>query len=173
MEQDIKDYLSIISELKQVYQHVSLDHSDLKQIVIAKYYQWVLKELECVLTRDPITSSDIVHFFKKHWELVKFSLVSPTCMPHSDIVKLLYRIASTVSTSSQPPISVMFPQIMWQGVTDEIVDLDGKQDLNLILQQHILSDDGKTLIPITYLTKSEIISHDYQEGSVTQSIFNL
>lgn len=63
MEQDIKDYLSIISELKQVYQHFSFDHSDLNQIITVKYYQWVLNELESVLTKSPITSSDIVIFF--------------------------------------------------------------------------------------------------------------
>lgn len=60
----------------------------------------------------------------------------------------------------------MFPHVMWQGVTDEIVNLDQQQDLNHILRNHILSDDGKTLIPIHYIAKAEITSHDYQEGRV-------
>jgi hypothetical protein len=166
MEQDIKDYLSIISELKQVYQHFSFDHSDLNQIITVKYYQWVLNELESVLTKSPITSSDIVIFFQQHWEVVKFSLVAPTCIPQSEVIKLLCRIATNASTPDTPPVSLMFPHVMWQGVTDEIVNLDQQQDLNHILRNHILSDDGKTLIPIHYIAKAEITSHDYQEGRV-------
>lgn len=166
MSFDLQEWLLRLASLKKNLP-LHIDDVDFNALVIVKYHQWVIEQLECLFKRSELTQDDIKAFFIKHWDLVKFSQLSPTAMPQSDVVLFLCQLAQSISSDDCRPLEIFMPGLMWLSLREPYPNLDEHVDLASILKNHVLSDDGKTLIPIALFNEEDILNHSFQDNRTT------
>ncbi len=127
----------------------SLDPDSLHEKVHHEYAKNVLVYLNSVLIDPEVSAKDLREAFTKHWQLVKGNMLCYTACPQSDVTLLLCDIAEAVATElGIEPIEVLMPGIKTEATLDGYPPDLTKIDLKTILRTHILSDDGKHLLPV-------------------------
>lgn len=166
MSFNLQEWLDKLASLKQNLP-LQIEDSDFNVLVMVKYHQWVIDQVESLFKRNAPSLDEIKAFFLTHWNLVKFSQLSPTAIPESDVVLFLCQLAESLATADCKPLEIMMPGVMWLSLREPYPNLDETLSLADIFKTHLLSDDGKTLIPIALLNEEDILNHAFQDHQAT------
>ncbi|MFA6302125.1 MAG: hypothetical protein WC627_03215 [Legionella sp.] len=168
----IENYNQLVAEFNQLKQTYSPDFKpDLfGDKVIYAFYQWVISKITPILSQEPIDLPRVEHllqqFLKEYRSFAVGSIVSPLALPCSDVISCICKIATYVCGDKQP-VQMLYEHVSYEAVRDPYTDLDKTIPLQSIIKNHILSDDGTTLIPIKCITDEKFLLL-IKEGALQQ-----
>lgn len=179
---------SLVEALLNNYQ--DLESDDLKQNLILSYYQHILSHLNQAFNDNKdnidnflIKATDIL---AENWELVRGSLLCYTNLPTSDVTLCLCSIADFIAghrkeLDAANPLKFLMPTVQTESLfpaqyphlcpnPPQMEMQDENITLARIIKTHILSTDGKYLIPVSILLKlnenSQLNNKGYPENLV-------
>jgi hypothetical protein len=93
----------------------------LKDKVLVRYIQWVIRNLKPIMEETHDTEMEVVKqkfkdFLGENWDLVKGSMLSPTAIPNADVTKLLSALAMFLDNNN--PLSLLMTDISVEPVSN-------------------------------------------------------
>lgn len=129
-----------------------------RDLVAIKYKNRVLNELKaCVQGNREYENINtaLKEFFKKNWDLIRGTLLDYTATPNDDLTQLLCKLAESVASNlRENPVQMLMPSIISveSEYDSELPKLGEKDnDLQWVVKSHIVSGDGKYLLPMNPL----------------------
>lgn len=148
----------------------SLMADTLHEKIRCAYHQWVLREIEIILSTDKssnlILAQKLRDFLRIQGAFVNQSAMSPTAIAHDPISRLLCQITLFVTKELQAtedcpisPLKYLIPTLEEDNFEPIEIDLalDDESQLIKILQSHLLGREGQFLFPVGLATELSLI----------------
>lgn len=162
-----KEIKKIKERINAVFLAEYNSHTSFKDRISLTYDRYVIDAFKAILSKEESVETTVKafeDFLKDNWYFFGGSTVGYTARPNNDVTLLLYSIAKQVAKyRGVSTISILMPDIVCTSISDNYPDLD-KVNLKTVLNSHILSDDGRSLLPIFLLINNEEFNpyFDYQ-----------
>lgn len=128
-----------------------------RETVYQSYRKETLHELNLLLTsQNPDLATKLADFLAKKWTLINGTLLSYTALPDDELTTLFINIAKYVKQNSPiyrswPILTILMPTVAVESLSDDYPSLDSIEDIQHVLQTHILGRNGAYLIPVKQL----------------------